>query len=189
MFGAGWELWTQNIPNTVIKTSKRPEECSLADLSFITQNGITVITLPLWWVVRGPTETQEVKIIWKVGYRLFFSFSLWETLTLRYPPAETSILLSGEKQRSVTQPPWVAAPSSTEIGANKWRSSPFETFHIYKNDTQFINRVTQKFYISISFGTYLEIFLKNIITIQWYLRNFFRLHSLLCKFLKTTNYN
>lgn len=51
-------------------------------------------------------------------------------LTLRYPPAETSILLSGEKQRSVTQPPWVAVPSSTEIGAHRWRSWPSETFHI-----------------------------------------------------------
>lgn len=144
----GW-YESSGLRRSLTLSSELPKDLRKAALQIHlnTQNRVTVTAPPFWWVVWGPTKTQDVKTAWKAGYRLLFFLSLWESLTLRYPPAETSILVSGEKQRSVTQPPWVVAPSSTEIGAHKWRSSPFETFHIYKSDTQFISRVTQKFYI------------------------------------------
>lgn len=51
-------------------------------------------------------------------------------LTLRQPPDDTSILLSGEKERSVTQPPCVGSPSSTVTGEQKWSNAPVKMSQI-----------------------------------------------------------
>lgn len=121
---------SSHIATAVTKDAERPRESGLGCQS--PRQGCLPTASPLLcWVPGKPTEHTKRKAL-RYDPDALGSYP-WVTLTLRYPPAETSVLLSGEKHRSVTQPPWVAVPSSTESGAHKWRSWPFETFHIYIN--------------------------------------------------------
>lgn len=111
---------------------------------------ITVTALPLCWVVGGPTEKQEVKIACKVGLGCSF---LSQSLRNSY----LKISSSRDKHFAIWRKAKVSHPTSMRSSSFFYgnRSTQMKQFtiwdipYLYKQDIKRMNRVTQKFYMSI----------------------------------------
>lgn len=84
-------------------------------------------------VIHSPDNTNSdlnISLYSQINWKKITVAHHFPEFTCMYPPEETSILLSGEKQRSVTQPPCADCPFN-EAQEQRWSSSPLKTFQTW----------------------------------------------------------
>lgn len=77
-------------------------------------------------------EANKKKIPVPELFACKWQFHLHNVCTLMYPPVETSTLLSGEKCRSVTHPPWKESIESLVSREQIFRRAPSSMLHSLK---------------------------------------------------------
>lgn len=77
-------------------------------------------------------KTQHTPLLF-TSKQFRVQFDLYNVCTLMYPPVETSTLLSGEKCRSVTHPPWKESIESLVSREQIFRRAPSSMLHSLKD--------------------------------------------------------